>query len=929
MDDAKIFMQRNAYKRSHDKNSGIEVAISGKRKLLPSSSLSTIVNDAEQYEKERYACRNLRLTVQVEPVCTNVLSNCVSEIVKDEGSESVICLNFGQSPGHAPGSINRLYPRQKQSSLFYGDDAAHNCVMDTQLSNRYCGYSYHCGKDIFNNHLLRSKTFKTVNCYGSGGVKNPENFNTIRDWMRDGDGSYISGYYDTRTEKNRTPNVQEHLYQYGEVLSYEDAVKEKQIEENGWIGFRNVPKMPSYSGIEQNDADLFVSLPINNKEACSFVDLCPERELFDFKPRYNSFKNRTEQNWNYCITYPSSATTEGIDFIAGNNGLCAAYYDEMSKADNGQRQTVIYSVSMHGLQIGDKVNLYAGSGSGIDDQELVATNVSVTDVIDDYIFCVYSDNQISHMWADIKYEMTTGDTFTAQGVTYTINKGNMTVTGGHGPFNIINYRVNLDHTKKLLTYKRVVNGREDEYYVRIFSRLPNFRFADSAITELNADEAAIEFRDRKYEFESHPSRMGFAKTIYSDGIGEIVFTDDIQFGNLHDHRGRPLTELYLTIVKNNRGYENWYGKNVAGCTHNIRANDIEYSHVFGKVTCGFKQSLESTDVPFDYKSADRITNEDDRNPRSSGLYMWNTSDGEINYRDTDEGIFYNHPDYNDRDEVNFYSVNHYYGDLASYNEETALETVIQPTMFRFNTAQRELNSAAKFNAFTYFNRFYVDELITDDYDTNSFNCEKIEGSTRCCVHNEGYYYQSHYKIPIRTYSSELTVKYPKIFPVRFIEQSDNGYTVTTIQDNYMEVGDVLYFYDRENDEDYKAHVTEIDGTRVFTCTLDGGVTPNNSITPTGFRVLRPEATWPSYATMIHDGSCRFIWREILENGQDDSVEEYPFTNNALYANLMVRLYLRRQDPYGYNDLYEADDLDGNVWERVIKEDAMNVEDIEC
>ena len=217
----------------------------------------------------------------------------------------------------------------------------------------------------------------------------------------------------------------------------------------------------------------------------------------------------------------------------------------------------------------------------------------------------------------------------------------------------------------------------------MFARLPNFRFTDSAITELNADEAAIKFRDRRYEFESHPSRMAFAKTIYSDGIGEIVYTDDLQFGNLHDHRGRPLTELYLTIVKNNRGYEFWYGK--TGYNWYVRGTEIEYSHVFGKITCGFKQSPDSKDALFDYKSADRITNENDRDSKHSGLYMWNKNNGEVNYKSglDKNHLFYNRPQYDDRDEVNFFADNYYYGDLASYNEETAIETVIQPTMFRF------------------------------------------------------------------------------------------------------------------------------------------------------------------------------------------------------------------------------------------------------
>ena len=47
---------------------------------------------------------------------------------------------------------------------------------------------------------------------------------------------------------------------------------------------------------------------------------------------------------------------------------------------------------------------------------------------------------------------------------------------------------------------------------------------------------------------------------------------------------------------------------------------------------------------------------------------------------------------------------------------------------------------------------------------------------------------------------------------------------------------------------------------------------------------------PSYARVLRDGTCRIIWRNILNNGfnkSDDSVEEYPFTNGAFYINKRI------------------------------------------
>ena len=39
---------------------------------------------------------------------------------------------------------------------------AYEAIRDTQISSEDFGFQYHCGIDFFNNHLLRSNTFKIV-----------------------------------------------------------------------------------------------------------------------------------------------------------------------------------------------------------------------------------------------------------------------------------------------------------------------------------------------------------------------------------------------------------------------------------------------------------------------------------------------------------------------------------------------------------------------------------------------------------------------------------------------------------------------------------------------------------------------------------------------------------------------------------------------
>ena len=161
--------------------------------------------------------------------------------------------------------------------------------------------------------------------------------------------------------------------------------------------------------------------------------------------------------------------------------------------------------------------------------------------------------------------------------------------------------VNIDDTAQNISYKKVVNDIECEYYIRVFSKLPNFKNASADTSneyQLYKDNEKIihEYQDKKYDFESHASRLAFAKNIYTDEVGEVVFTDDIDISNLHDNLGRPLTSLYMTIIKNNKGYKEWYGYNYKDQdwdVYQISGDTVEFSHAFGKITCGIKTSDES------------------------------------------------------------------------------------------------------------------------------------------------------------------------------------------------------------------------------------------------------------------------------------------------------------------------------------------------
>ena len=111
----------------------------------------------------------------------NITVKCYapSRYLKNEDSDECICLNFATGV-----TISSAYGKP---SLDWGSNMD-DCIQDTQIT--YDGdseknYTYHCGIDIFDNHVLRSKT--SIPNYYLNGVSQT-NFNTISDYLVDGDG---------------------------------------------------------------------------------------------------------------------------------------------------------------------------------------------------------------------------------------------------------------------------------------------------------------------------------------------------------------------------------------------------------------------------------------------------------------------------------------------------------------------------------------------------------------------------------------------------------------------------------------------------------------------------------------------------------------------------------------------------------------------
>lgn len=935
------FLEKFRSKESVNKSVGSDIFIGGRRKLLPPSEMTGVLDTLQLYQDERNSCQRYRLTFQVNTLCTNVLNNSITEIVGNEGSDDVYLLNYGDKGNLVGKKIDEVLYKSTNLSTWKTLEA----IRDTQLS----GYlTYHCGKDIFNNHLLRSKTFKSI-CQIDTNDKNNSidysDFNTLSDTMRTWNGKAIIDDIMYPASANITGGRLKkrlHVYTYDDISSYDTTLETKlQKTFNGWFGFYNGAKINTFCDNKDKCNGLNINRTLLNYNAGDFIDMYPGRDLYNFVPKFNPYKNRIEKNWEYCITYPSSSTIKGIDFLGQGkeDGYCKGaikivLFDENTKSDNGSGQINFYSSAKHGLTEGDRVNIYNG-------EELIIHSVEVKKVFDSYIFITENNNTlIGKQWVQINDLNRTEYNITNDGSTV-----KRKLDGKE--YRIVNKRVNLDDSSLNISFKKVNYGIECDYYVRIFSRVPNFRFAETSASEedIYKDNGRLikEYQKPQYDFESHCSKLAFAKNVYSDQIGEIVYTDDIDINGLKDNLGRPLTSIYLTILKNNSGYKYWYGS--YGKDLNILHGSIEYSHCFGKLSAQFHKSEDA--IKFNYVGITNVNNVDVTKKNElikAGLPIKNINDRGKNPITED-------------DEIDIKNDIHFYGDFVCYDNHSCTEQVIDDALFRFNTAQRELVENRD-KAYEYFKEYSYEEIVSDDYDlkdngnlgnySNSFGVEK-KTKEKACQKKEGYYYKPHYEIRLRSFGN-LQEIHPEILRIRTLVTNNDECTFKTLQEHRLKQGDSIVMYDVDKKIIYRGVVKKIMDNYIFSCIFykeDNGkqikvvnneipiITAGDSRLKLRYRLFNvSNLLIPSYYTIAKDGSCAIRWRDIIQDGFDNknSNNINPFTNGAIYINTPINLKLRRQDPFDSFGMWASQapyDPAGSVISDEDKNNYVKAEDIVC
>jgi len=825
-------------------------------------------------------------------------------VVYAEGStycENVVGENKAENVNSRSGVV---YGLPDPTRLQMIADTEYSKIGTAKRSEYEENYVYHPGYDIFNNHTLRNTTFKIVNKLKNSNEDTKKVFNTIADTMRYQDGSEVKF---KRRDVFEVGDAQtKHLYLNEDVLTYEDSVNANLTEEDGWYGFINASTMQSKNPTD-NFNDLGIAYTLNDRKPCEFIDMYPDRTLYSFTPKYNKYRHRLEHNWDIILTYPYEKTNEYdvVSFKDGNKRISSLTIVSATKTYgmSGEYVVLFRCLTKHGLKRGDTVRFYYdNNGWKTYEKDFIVKDVGDMNKEKKEYYFYITDMDFIRFVAGSTYANATDEELPQ-------------------PIDM-KYR-----------FARVVNGEPCEYYIRKFKKLPNFKFRkenfsldgyygiddiDSYKAYINryVDENAKE-DDKMVLFDHEQYKLGFASTIYNDDTTQVTFTDTIDVENLVDEFGRPLTEIYATIIKANRGHEEWYGGEVSN-------DKVEFSHCFGKVSCGLLFSQEYTD-----RSTKVIGEAND-----TCVLDYRTTYGDITcmYYEATNCIGGNAYD----TDITVDNKDEFFGDIIEFTPSKVETRIIQPFSFRFNTRQRELNDINNY-------KLVYTEIETDDYDytneTNksSFKTKDITVTNQISLRPEGYYYQAHYRIPIREFGSvNQDSHYDIILSDISIVQADAIYIkLVAVRNAHLSVGDTLYMCIDSENKMYEFVVTYIENrvTYYVVPKCPANDSPWHYFTEkTWYDIVNDAKTRkkedgtivfrkvneniPIYAQKVANNT--YLWRDVLKPGDKDIVNlpEYAYANDSFYITNEINFFLKRQDPQGMNNLYCDDgfpnDISGNI-----------------
>lgn len=840
--------------------------------ILPHEHIESSVDEYALFLKEYKNSNKYRLIFSFNPICSNVLFNTITEIV-DKNGKLINGMNINPSNVEEPLMKYLKYTSRDILTGITNEDM----INDTAYSHSEIGgFEYHCGYDIFDNHILRSKEFVVVNKLGKGNTDNNVVFNTLSDYLRDGDGG-IKSEKDMKYETEEK-YFDKHLYTTDSIMSYHASINENLNEENGWLGFINKGNL-QIPNVILDDKEITVNKVINNQDIGKFIDMYPDRSLYSILPKYNALQKRYEDNWVFCLTYPySNDSTHALvsEQSVGYNGLECKFklYESLFLGvDPDTKIITLRTFVEHGLTAGDKFRLayfYKDKDGGIISSGETINTCSVIETgSNEYEKTQYMKTRLGDVYSLI-YELCV------------LLDSGTTDTGTSYYFQVGDDFFKND--KLEFRFRRVVGNEDCKYYLRKFKKLKKRDGSDYSYT-LN--------------------KLAFSKNVYGDSIGEIIYDNIIDVSDNRNNLGMPLSEIFITVFKTNYGHEQWYG----GGFNSGDTSLIETSHCFGKITSGFDMPSDDNCIDYNIHKLHNIPTGDIVYKRDYDL-TWVPTPGspledDITIKDTNE---------------------YYYGDLVEFHEGMLDERVLEDVYYRFNTEQREtLNTS--FAVLNYH------EIVRDDYDVNEGNksgftveaksISEIDIENRNVAANlnpEGYYYKPHYRIQLKEYLPDvfwgtdtlMGIKEMSVIP----NSGDTGVTKYKIECDrtyYMSIYDKIYLVEINNPNNIVyGYITYSSGKTYEICfnedvdtdkiieNVDGIDTLSKT-----FRLFKVNPLRPNNAYLLPDASGIYEWREFKGfNDMDfnDTLYNRPFTNGTHYLHENINLYLKRQDPFGFYGL---------------------------
>lgn len=377
-------------------------------------------------------------------------------------------------------------------------------------------------------------------------------------------------------------------------------------------------------------------------------------------------------------------------------------------------------------------------------------------------------------------------------------------------------------------FSRVINGVSSIYYLRKFKRLPKSTFEN-------------------YE-------PAFSQTIYGEKLFQIQNTEDLDVSELRDNRGRPISEIYVTIVKNTKDCNTGY----------------DFHNSFSSVSSGI-------DMP--------ITTSGYTNVRLMDGPATTEPQLESSITGTTQELFY--------------------GDISEYNAYTAKETMLDEVTHRFNTTKRDVGGTFIHHTIGENNEYikmygeinprnegyiykphykvkiknYSKVLSTDKLFELKANTAPVSGITTSGLVN------------LLSNMTDNDIAYVIVVSDNFyLADSLNKIRVTRKVDNE-------YYISHSYVQNANFKLIAIEYDVQFMGAISGFTHSNYTYKVHGSSLI------PDYAQDRYNGTC--AWREMLAEGvfdsESDIKSEHVFSNGRFYIGQSINLYLKRQDPNGkYN-----------------------------